>query len=62
MIKVVGYFDLSIMSMMSVMGLKKKFGWRVGWVGWVGWGGWGGWVGWVGGVGGVGCELYPIFF
>ena len=28
--KVVGYYDLSVLSM-SVMGLKKKFGW--GWVG-----------------------------
>ena len=32
--KVVGYYDFSVLSM-SVMGLKKKFGW----------GGGGGWVG-----------------
>ena len=30
LLKVVGYYDLSVLSM-SVMGLKKKFGW--GWVG-----------------------------
>ena len=32
LLKVDGYFDLSVLSM-SVMGLKKKFGWGVG-----GWG------------------------
>ena len=29
LLKVVGYYDLSVLSM-SVMGLKKKFGWGVG--------------------------------
>ena len=34
LLKVVGYYDLSVLSM-SVMGFKNKFGW--GWVGgWVG--------------------------
>ena len=34
LLKVVGYYDLSVLSM-SVMGFPKKFGW--GWVsGWVG--------------------------
>ena len=32
LLKVVGYYDLSVLSM-SVMGIQKKFGWRVG-----GWG------------------------
>ena len=32
LLKVVGYYDLSVLSM-SVMGFQKKFGWRVG-----GWG------------------------
>ena len=31
LLKVVGYFDLSVLSM-SVMGFQKKFGWG-GWVG-----------------------------
>ena len=29
LIKVVGYYDLSVLSM-SVMGFQKKFGWRMG--------------------------------
>ena len=29
LLKVVGYYDLSVLSM-SVMGFQKKFGWRVG--------------------------------
>ena len=33
LLKVVGCYDLSVLSM-SVMGLQKKIGWRVG--GWVG--------------------------
>ena len=32
LLKVVGYYDLSVLSM-SVMGFQKKFGWRLG--GWV---------------------------
>ena len=32
LLKVVGYYDLSVLSM-SVMGFQNKFGWRVG-----GWG------------------------
>ena len=32
LLKVVGYYDLSVLSM-SVMGFKKKFGWVVGWWG-----------------------------
>ena len=35
LIKVVSYYDLSVLSM-SVMGFQKKFGWG----GWVGLGGW----------------------
>ena len=33
LIKVVGYYDFSVLSM-SVMGFQKKFGWGVG--GWMG--------------------------
>ena len=29
LLKVVGYYNLSVLSM-SVMGFQKKFGWRVG--------------------------------
>ena len=33
LLKVVGYYDLSVLSM-SVMGFQKKFGWGGGWLGW----------------------------
>ena len=32
LLKVVGYYDLSVLSM-SVMGFQNKFGWRVSWWG-----------------------------
>ena len=50
LLKVVGYYDLSVLSM-SVMGFQKKtFGWRVpGWVG-----------GWVGGVSSI--QFFCGFF
>ena len=45
LLKVVGYYYMSVLSM-SVMGFQTKV-----WMGWVG--------GWVGGVGGFRGELYP---
>ena len=47
LLKVVGYYDLSVLSML-VMGFQKKFGWGVG--------------GWVGGVGSIQKKLYFFVF